>query len=125
MVFYRNLLAAAFELEPDAAMRAVRDVVVGFRMPGHGMPGFERAAVQLAVGEVYNLRIHHNEVLQPVLRYLKVMDRGGLGTDGRRAQDELGVHLDHLNGQARTFDEKLAARKARHATRHRAEARQV
>ncbi|CAM5612025.1 hypothetical protein SVIOM342S_09303 [Streptomyces violaceorubidus] len=56
MVFYRNLLKAAFELAPDLTMQAVRDVVVNFRMPGHGMPGFERAAAQMAIGEVYNLR---------------------------------------------------------------------
>ncbi|NEE07811.1 acyl-ACP desaturase, partial [Streptomyces sp. SID7499] len=48
MVFYRNLLGAAFELAPDLTMQAVRDVVVNFRMPGHGMPGFERAAAQMA-----------------------------------------------------------------------------
>ena len=29
---------AAFELAPDQTMRAVRDVVVDFRMPGHGIP---------------------------------------------------------------------------------------
>ncbi|MGW0900706.1 acyl-ACP desaturase, partial [Streptomyces goshikiensis] len=46
MVFYRNLLGAAFELAPDLTMQAVRDVVVNFRMPGHGMPGFERMAAQ-------------------------------------------------------------------------------
>jgi acyl-[acyl-carrier-protein] desaturase len=118
-VFYRNLLAAAFEIAPDAAVRAVRDVVTGFRMPGHGMPGFERAAAQMAVGEIYNLRIHHDEVLQPILRYLKVMDRSGLGAAGLRAQHELGVHLAELDGQAKTFDERLAARKARVAARGR------
>jgi acyl-[acyl-carrier-protein] desaturase len=117
MVFYRNVLAAAFELEPDAAMQAVCDVVTTFRMPGYGMPGFNRAAVQMAVGEIYNLRIHHDEVMQPMLRYLRAMDMGGLGADGVRAQQELGIHLDELDRQARVFDEKLAARKARNATR--------
>jgi acyl-[acyl-carrier-protein] desaturase len=117
MVFYRNLLAAAFEIAPDAAMAAVRDVVTGFRMPGHGMPGFERAAVQMAVGEVYNVRIHHDDVLQPVLRFLKVLQAGGLGADGLRAQDELGTFMEVLDAEATRFDDKLAARKARMAAR--------
>ena len=39
MVFYRNLLKAALEIAPDQAVRAISDVVTGFRMPGHGMPG--------------------------------------------------------------------------------------
>ncbi len=79
MVFYRNLLGAAFELAPDLTMQGVRDVVVNFRMPGHGMPGFERAAAQMAIGEIYNMRIHHDDVIQPVLRFLKVMQIDGLG----------------------------------------------
>ncbi|WP_377269008.1 acyl-ACP desaturase [Peterkaempfera sp. SMS 1(5)a] len=117
MVFYRNLLLAALELAPDEAMRAVADVVTGFRMPGHGMPGFERAAAQIAIGGVYNLRIHHDDVLQPVVRYLKVMERGGLGPEGLRAQEELGAFLDGLDTQATRFDERRAALLARRAAR--------
>src|SRR5690242_11783735 len=37
MLFYRNLLTAAFELAPGAAMQAVLEVVKGFQMPGHGI----------------------------------------------------------------------------------------
>lgn len=117
MIFYRNLLAAAFEIAPDLTMRAVRDVVVNFRMPGHGMPGFERAAARMAIGGVYNLRIHHDDVIQPVLRYLKVMQISGLGPDGLKAQEELGLFMTGLDGEASKFDERLAAREARKAAR--------
>jgi acyl-[acyl-carrier-protein] desaturase len=117
MVFYRNLLKAAFELAPDLTMQAVRDVIVNFRMPGHGMPGFERAAAQMAIGEVYNMRIHHDDVLQPVLRHLKVMDMGDLGPEGLQAQEELGMFMGGLDSEASKFDAKLAARKARMAAR--------
>ncbi|NLU68882.1 acyl-ACP desaturase [Streptomyces sp. HNM0574] len=117
MIFYRNLLRAAFDLAPDLTMRAVRDVVVDFRMPGHGMPGFERAAARMALGGIYNLRIHHDDVIQPVLRFLKVMEIDGLGPEGLKAQEELGLYLDGLDGEARKFDEKLAAREARKQAR--------
>ncbi|MCT2593591.1 acyl-ACP desaturase [Streptomyces sp. N2-109] len=117
MIFYRNLLAAAFEIAPDLTMRAVRDVVINFRMPGHGMPGFERAAARMAIGGVYNLRIHHDDVIQPVLRYLKVMHISGLGPDGLKAQEELGLFMSGLDGEATKFDERLAARQARKAAR--------
>ncbi|MDT0268355.1 acyl-ACP desaturase [Streptomyces sp. DSM 44915] len=117
MVFYRNLLRAAFEIAPDQTMCAVRDVVVNFRMPGHGIPGFERAAVRMAIGGIYNLRIHLDDVLQPVLRYLKVMEVSGLGPEGLKAQDELGSFLGGLDAEARVFDERLAARRARMAAR--------
>ncbi|WP_406088898.1 acyl-ACP desaturase [Kitasatospora purpeofusca] len=117
MVFYRNLLKAALEIAPDQAMRAIADVVTDFRMPGHGIPGFERAAAQIALGGVYNLRIHLDDVLQPVLRHLKVMEVDGLGPEGLRAQEELGVFLDGLDAQATKFDERQAARLARVAAR--------
>jgi acyl-[acyl-carrier-protein] desaturase len=45
MIFYRNLLGKAIDLEPNAAMRAITDVVSNFAMPGVGMPGFGRKAV--------------------------------------------------------------------------------
>ncbi|MFX4292823.1 acyl-ACP desaturase [Streptomyces bohaiensis] len=117
MVFYRNLLKAAFEIAPDDTMCAVRDVVVQFRMPGHGMPGFERAAAQMAIGGIYNLRIHHDDVLQPVLRHLRVLDIDGLGPEGLKAQEELGLFMGGLDAEATKLDEKLEARRARIAAR--------
>jgi acyl-[acyl-carrier-protein] desaturase len=117
MVFYRNLLGAALELAPNQAMQAIRDVVVGFRMPGHGMPGFERSAARIAIGGIYNLRIHHDDVLMPVLRHLKVLEFTGLGPDGKKAQEELGFFMSELNAQAVKFDERREALLARRAAR--------
>jgi acyl-[acyl-carrier-protein] desaturase len=117
MVFYRNLLGAALELAPDQTMRAIRDVVVGFRMPGHGMPGFERSAARIAIGGIYNLRIHHDDVLMPVLRHLKVLETAGLGPDGLKAQQELGFFMGELNAQAVKFEGKREALLARRAAR--------
>ncbi|KNE79313.1 MULTISPECIES: acyl-ACP desaturase [Streptomyces] len=117
MVFYRNLLGKAFELAPDQTMEAVRDVVVNFRMPGHGMPGFERAAAQMAIGGIYNLRIHHDDVLQPVLRFLRVLEISGLGPEGLKAQEELGMYMGGLDAQATKFDERREALLARRAAR--------
>src|SRR6059058_4987200 len=42
MVFYRNIVSAAFEIEPDATMRAVADEVMRFEMPGATMAGFRK-----------------------------------------------------------------------------------
>ena len=106
MVFYRNLLGAALQIAPDQALRAIADVVIGFRMPGHGIPGFERAAARMAIGGIYNLRIHHDDVLQPVLRHLKVLEMSHPGGEGLRAQEEIGVFMGGLNDQAVRFDER-------------------
>ena len=42
MIFYRNLMEAAFDLTPDATMRAVTASVRDFAMPGNGIEGFTR-----------------------------------------------------------------------------------
>jgi acyl-[acyl-carrier-protein] desaturase len=113
MVFYRTLLAAALQIVPDQTMRAVADVLSGFRMPGHGIPGFERSAARMAIGGIYNLRIHHDDVLQPVLRHLKVLELSGLAAEGLQAQDEIGMFVRGLNDQATRFDERREALLAR------------
>nr|BBK07991.1 acyl-ACP desaturase [Streptomyces sp. TP-A0584] len=108
MLFYRNVLGAAFELAPDQTMQAVRDVVIGFHMPGKGMPGFERASARMALDGIYNIRIHLDEVVQPVLRKLDALGRTDLSPDGRRAQDELGAFVAGAAVQASAFEERRA-----------------
>jgi acyl-[acyl-carrier-protein] desaturase len=106
MVFYRNLLAAAFELAPDDAMMAVRDVVTTFKMPGHGIENFARKSVQIAMAGVYDLRIHHDEVVIPVLRAVKALDVPGLTGDGEKAREDLVAHLAELDRLATRFTER-------------------
>lgn len=113
MVFYRNLLAAAFDLDPDQAMRAVTNVAAGFAMPGANIDGFGRKALSIALAGIYDLRQHRDEVLQPVLRQWNVWTRTDLGPDGEKARDELATHMDDLESQAARFEEKREARRQR------------
>ncbi|MFL6181632.1 MAG: acyl-ACP desaturase [Actinomycetes bacterium] len=113
MVFYRNMMSASFDIEPDATMGAVRDVVLDFKMPGHDIPGFQRKAVQIAVEGIYDLRQHKDEVLMPVLRHWKVFERTNLGPEGEKARDQIGEFLADLEAQASRFEEKRDALKAR------------
>jgi acyl-[acyl-carrier-protein] desaturase len=117
MVFYRNLLAAAFELAPNEAMRAVTDVVTSFQMPGHTIENFARKSVQIAMAGIYDLRIHHDEVVTPVLRNVKALDTTGLSGDGEKARDELVAFLAELDRQATRFTEKRDKVNAARASR--------
>jgi acyl-[acyl-carrier-protein] desaturase len=117
MVFYRNLLSAGFELAPDQSMQAMLDVVQNFSMPGAGVENFGRKSVQIAVAGIYNLRIHRDEVLAPVLRNIRAFERTDLGPAGEQAREELAGIMDGLETAAARFDEKLAARKARKQAR--------
>lgn len=84
-------------------------------MPGHGLPGFGRAAVEIALGGGYSVRVHHDDVLQPVLRHLKVLHLTGLGPEGPKAQQELGEFLGSPDTQATRFDERRTVILARRA----------
>ncbi|MFF0657583.1 acyl-ACP desaturase [Micromonospora tulbaghiae] len=113
MVFYRNLLGAAFELAPSQAMRAVADVLAEFQMPGVGIDGFARKSVAIALAGIYDLRQHRDEVVMPVLRQWNLFDVTGLNADGETAREQIAAHLDTLETQASRFEEKRAARAAR------------
>ncbi|MFJ8580767.1 acyl-ACP desaturase [Micromonospora sp. NPDC093277] len=113
MVFYRNLLGAAFELAPSQAMRAVADVLADFQMPGVGIEGFARKSVAIALAGIYDLRQHRDEVVNPVLRQWDIFEVTGLDADGEAARDQIGAHLADLDRQASRFEERRAARAAR------------
>jgi len=117
MIFYRNLLAAAFEREPSLTMRAVADIVANFQMPGHSIEGFTRKSVQIANAGIYDLRQHRDQVLVPVLRQWKVWDVTGLDADGEMARRELDAFLNGLEIAASRFEQRRDERAARVAAR--------
>jgi len=106
MIFYRNTLKAALDLEPNAAMRAITDVVTNFDMPGANMPGFGRKAVQIALAGIYDMQQHLEEVIAPVLRAWDVFERNDLSGDGLVARDELVAFLNKTTEESNRFNEK-------------------
>ncbi|EAP98262.1 putative acyl-ACP desaturase [Janibacter sp. HTCC2649] len=113
MIFYRNLMGAALELDPSSAMQAIRDVVRDFAMPGTDIPGFQRKAVEMAVAGIYDLRQHADDVVAPVLRFWKVWDLENLSAEGEQARLELADFMAGLDTKATRFEDKrdtLAAR---------------
>jgi acyl-[acyl-carrier-protein] desaturase len=117
MVFYRNLMGAAFDIDPDLAMQAVTKEVVGFEMPGATMAGFRRNSLLIAKAGIYDLRLHHDEVVSPVLRAWKVFDRTDFGPSGEKAREELAEFLVGLDAQATRFVESRDRARARTAAR--------
>jgi acyl-[acyl-carrier-protein] desaturase len=117
MVFYRNLMAAAFDVDPDLAMQAVTKEVVGFEMPGATMANFRRNSMLIAKAGIYDLRLHHDEVVAPVLRAWRVFERTDFGPAGEKAREELAEFLTGLDAQATRFVEMRERSRARAAAR--------
>ncbi|GAA2295332.1 acyl-ACP desaturase [Nonomuraea roseoviolacea subsp. roseoviolacea] len=115
MLFYRNLLKAAFELDPNQTMRAVTDVVTTFQMPGSSIEGFTRKAMIIANEGIYDLRLHLDDVLMPVLRQWSVFDKTGLDAEGEQAREELSAFLAKTEATAARFVERREERRARAA----------
>lgn len=113
MLFYRNLMHAAFSIVPGQTMQAVTDVVQDLQMPGHTIAGFLRKAVAIAEAGIYDLRLHHDDVLQPLLRSWRVFELPGLGAAGNRARHDLGEFLANLDAAATRFIEGRQERRAR------------
>jgi acyl-[acyl-carrier-protein] desaturase len=117
MVFYRNLVQAAFEINPDEMMQAVATEVMNFEMPGATMANFRKNSTIIAKAGIYDLRLHHDEVVTPILRFWKVFDRTDLGPAGEQAREELAQFLAGLDAQATKFVESRERMRARVAAR--------
>jgi acyl-[acyl-carrier-protein] desaturase len=109
MLFYRNLLGAALDMEPNASMRAIADVVTDFKMPGHELPGFGRKSVQIALAGIYDLPQHLDDVIAPVLRAWNIYDRSDLSGDGLKARDEIADFLASAKKESNRFEERRDA----------------
>ncbi len=109
MVFYRDILGAALQLDPSATVRAIVDEVLAFQMPGAGIPGFVRKAAAIAKAGIYDLRIHRDEVLLPILRHWGIFELAGLDAAAEAARERLASHLAMLDESAKRFEARLAA----------------
>jgi acyl-[acyl-carrier-protein] desaturase len=109
MVFYRDILAAALKIQPSRAVRAIVDEVLAFQMPGAGIPGFLRKAATIAKAGIYDIRIHRDEVLMPILQHWRIFDLTGLDASAEEARRRLAEHLETLDAAAKRFEAKMQA----------------
>ena len=109
-VFYRDVTERALEIEPSETMLAIHRQVLGFSMPGLELPGFREKAISIAKAGIYDLRIHHDQVLTPVLfKKWRLEDVSGLTDEAARARDEVVHTLSKIDAAATRFEEKRAS----------------
>ncbi len=109
MLFYRNLLGAALDMDPDSAMIAIKDVVTNFQMPGAGMPGWGRKSVQIALAGIYDPKSHLEDVVAPVLRAWRIFEREDFTATGEAARNELAEYISSAEADVSRFVEKRDA----------------
>ena len=121
MIFYRDVSEAGFEIAPTQAMHSLHRVLRFFKMPGYTVPEFRRRAVTIAVGGVYDLRIHLDDVVMPVLKKWRIFERDDFTGEAARMRDDLAVLIfDELEEACRKFEiskQRQIEREARRAER--------
>lgn len=112
MVFYRDLVRAAFDIDPGAAIAAVAKEVLNFAMPGTVIPGFTRKALAIAKAGVYDLQAHLDDVIAPIMRSWNVFDRTDIPADAEPYREQLAAHIADLEVKAARQSELFAPARA-------------
>ena len=106
-MFYKGVVAAMLREQPSAVLGPLYRVLTNFEMPGIVIPGYVRRAVAMAKAAVYNLRIHHDRVVRPLLRDLKVEHLTDLTAEARELQEKLMAFPAMLLRKAEAFERRL------------------
>jgi len=106
-MFYRGVVTSMLAQDPSSVLAGMWRVFDGFEMPGTGIPRYLRRAVEMAKAGVYNLRIHADKVISPLLRDWQVGDLDDLDAEGRQAQDKLMGLPDTLLEAAASFERRV------------------
>jgi acyl-[acyl-carrier-protein] desaturase len=112
-LFYRDLTSAALALDPSSAVRAIERQVRDFEMPGTGIPGFEEHALAIAKAGIYDLQIHHDQILVPVvLRHWDVASLEGLDAEAEQARTRLVARIERIGRAGQRLAERWARRRS-------------
>ena len=89
-LFYRDLATAAIAVDPSNMVIGIERAVRTFAMPGTGITDFEKLSREIARVGIYDLLIHHDQILQPVvMRHWKLEQLTGLTDEAEKARDAL------------------------------------
>ncbi len=107
-LFYRDLVSAALEVDPSGTVCAIERQVRTFEMPGAGIPDFTAHANAIAAAGIYDLLLHHDQVLVPVvLRHWGIETIEGLSPDAECARERIVSHIARIG----RIGQRLASRR--------------
>ena len=113
-LFYRDVATAAVSIDPSKMVLAMERQVRDFEMPGTGIEGFKEAAREIARIGIYDLTIHHDQILVPVvLGHWRLESLEGLTPEAEEARVRLVRRIEKLGNISR----RLAGRKERERER--------
>jgi acyl-[acyl-carrier-protein] desaturase len=109
-LFYRDLVAEAIAVDPSAVVNAIDIQVRDFEMPGTGIHNFTARAASIARAGIYDLALHHEQVLVPVVvRHWKLEEIEGLSPEAEEARTRVLRYMTRLGSVARRLTERRQA----------------
>jgi acyl-[acyl-carrier-protein] desaturase len=109
-LFYRDLVSKFIELDPSTAVEALERQVVGFSMPGVGIPGFAEHSRAIAQAGIYDFAIHHERIIVPlIVRHWAVDKIEGLNASAEKARESLMRHIDRVGKVAKRQADRRAS----------------
>jgi acyl-[acyl-carrier-protein] desaturase len=109
-LFYRDLVTTALEVDPSGTVCAIERQVRTFEMPGTGIPDFAAHASAIAAAGIYDLVLHHDQVLVPVvLRHWGVETIEGLSPEAEHARERIVHHIARIERIGRRLADRRAS----------------
>ena len=93
--------------QPSLVLEGIHKVIQNFQMPGIAMPNFVRRSVAVAKAGVYNLRIHHDRVVLPVLKDWKIAELTGLTGVAAELQEKIMALPEQIMESAERFEKRV------------------
>jgi acyl-[acyl-carrier-protein] desaturase len=106
-MFYKGVMQAMIDLQPANALEGILNTLRSFQMPGIGIPGFVRRSIDIAKAGVYNLRVHHDNVLMPLLKQWSIPDLKGLDVKAAELQEKLMALPAEIMRKAERFEARF------------------
>jgi len=107
-IFYKGIVTAMMQHDPTACVLSMKKVYENFAMPGTVVPNFRKRAAITARAGVYDLRIHAEKVLQPVLREYKLENLEELSPEADQAREDLMAMPGALIERAEKLERRMA-----------------
>jgi acyl-[acyl-carrier-protein] desaturase len=108
-LFYRDITSEMIERDPSTVVCAIERQVKDFEMPGTGIIGYAKHAAAIATAGIYNLQLHHDQILVPVvLRHWKLEKLEGLKADAEQARERIIRKIANIGKLAARFAERAA-----------------
>ena len=109
-LFYRDMAQAIVDFDPSSAVLAMERQVVGFAMPGEGIPDFGQHAKTIAAAGIYDLTLHYEQILEPiVLQYWGLPELAGLSGEAEEARERTLAYIEKSARVAKRLKDRREA----------------